>query len=88
MALLIEQQKRQAVCVTLKMNSIQKEIDAKELELAYFQKQQAILIKAKSDSEIKRKLSEHNAKIKTMYYGFGIAGVIIIALVFALIFLK
>ena len=88
MALLIEQQKRQAVCVTLKMNSIQKEIDAKELELAYFQKQQAILIKAKSDNEIKSKLSEHNAKIKTMYYGFGIAGVIIIALVFALIFLK
>ena len=88
MASLIEQQKRQATCVTLKMNSIQKEIDAKELELAYFQKQQAILIKAKSDSEIKRKLSEHNAKIKTMYYGFGLAGVVIIALVLALIFVK
>jgi len=56
--------------------------------LAYLQKQQVAIVKAKSDSEIQHRLSEHNAKIKRMYYGFGLAGVVIIGLVLALIFLK
>lgn len=74
--------------VSLKIADIEQDINARELKLAYLQKQQAAIVKAKSDSEIQHRLSEHNAKIKRMYYGFGLAGVVIIGLVFALIFLK
>lgn len=74
--------------VSLKIADIEQDINAKELKLAYLQKQQVAIVKAKSDSEIQHRLSEHNAKIKRMYYGFGLAGVVIIGLVFALIFLK
>lgn len=74
--------------VSLKIADIEQDINAKELKLAYLQKQQVAIVKAKSDSEIQHRLSEHNAKIKRMYYGFGLAGVVIIGLVLALIFLK
>ena len=74
--------------VSLKIADIEQDINTKELKLAHLQKQQAAIVKAKSDSEIQHRLSEHNAKIKRMYYGFGLAGVVIIGLVFALIFLK
>lgn len=74
--------------VSLKIADIEQDINAKELKLAYLQKQQAAIVKAKSDSEIQHRLSEHNAKIKRMYYGFGLAGVVIIGLVLALIFLN
>ena len=74
--------------VSLKIADIEQDINAKELKLAHLQKQQVAIVKAKSDSEIQHRLSEHNAKIKRMYYGFGLAGVVIIGLVFALIFLK
>ena len=74
--------------VSLKIADIEQDINAKELRLAHLQKQQAAIVKAKSDSEIQHRLSEHNAKIKRMYYGFGLAGVVIIGLVLALIFLK
>lgn len=74
--------------VSLKIADIEQDINTKELKLAHLQKQQVALVKAKSDSEIQHRLSEHNAKIKRMYYGFGLAGVVIIGLVLALIFLK
>ena len=74
--------------VSLKIADIEQDINARELKLAYLQKQQVAIVKAKSDSEIQHRLSEHNAKIKRMYYGFGLAGVVIIGLVLALIFLK
>lgn len=74
--------------VSLKIADIEQDINTKELKLAHLQKQQVDLVKAKSDSEIQHRLSEHNAKIKRMYYGFGLAGVVIIGLVLALIFLK
>lgn len=74
--------------VSLKIADIEQDINTKELKLAHLQKQQVAIVKAKSDSEIQHRLSEHNAKIKRMYYGFGLAGVVIIGLVLALIFLK
>jgi len=74
--------------VSLKIADIEQDINAKELRLAHLQKEQVAIVKAKSDSEIQHRLSEHNAKIKRMYYGFGLAGVVIIGLVLALIFLK